>query len=78
MMSEEMPATSPASTPPPARPSATKANLGHTPELQCDIDRHLTLGGRKKGIYIYPRRQRLTPLRVLLGLIKSLILIIFV
>jgi hypothetical protein len=78
LMSEEMPATSPASTPPPARPSVTKANLGHTPELQCDIDRHLTLGGRKKGIYIYPRRQRLTPLRVLLGLIKSLILIIFV
>ena len=62
--SEVTPATSPASTPPPARPLATKANLGHTPELQCDIDRHLTLGGRKKGIYIYPRRQRLTPLRV--------------
>ena len=64
LMSEEMPATSPASTPPPARPSATKANQGHTPGPRCDIDRHLPPDGRKKGIYIHPRRQRLTPLRV--------------
>ena len=76
--SEGTPAASPASTVPPARLPATKAHQGHTPGRQCDIDRHHPPEGRKMGINIYSGRRRLTPLRVLLCLHKSLIFTIFV
>ena len=52
--------------------------MKHTPKRQCDIDRQLPLGGRRKGINIYSGRQRLTPLRVLKFLLKSLIFTKFV
>ena len=70
--------------PAPARPSRLRdsqqprPSLDLTPRPQCVFEHPAPPGGRQKGIYIYLRKQRLPPLRVLKDLIKSLILIIFV